>query len=809
MKSAMVQLPILTLEATVVFPHTAVPLTVERAEALLAVESAMTTDERRLFLVTTGRPAGAGSTPGAAQLATLGTEVTLRRLERPSSGRGPLRMVALGLQRARLERVVLEQPFPIAELVPCPAREDRQPDCELLAKVVHARLEELARLTPSLATPEVQQILAEARTPLQSAYAATALLTLEPARALRVLEADDAHAALERTLSLLQEELGALKLRRQLERRAEAELSREQREWLLRQQLRAIQGELGETEGDARELAQLKARLATAQLPAPVAREVERELARLERLPPLSPEQPILRARLELMLELPWAPPRPAELSLARARQVLDEDHHELEEVKTRVLEQLSVLKLNPSARAPVLCFVGPPGVGKTSLAQSIARALGRKLERLSLGGLHDEAELRGHRRTYVGAAPGRIIQAVRRAGARDLVLLLDELDKVGRDVRGDPAAALLEILDPAHNHTFRDNYLEVPFDLSQVFFLATANALEPIPRALLDRLEVIPLAGYSDEEKLAICRKYLLPRQLREAGLGAEQLRLSDEALRRLVRDYTREAGVRQLERRIARLARKAALRVASGQAPGISVEPETLPVLLGPARAGRETPRAELAPGVAAGLAWTEAGGELLYVEAAVLAEGRGLLLTGQLGEVMKESAHAALGFLWARARALGLDPGHLGRARLHVHIPAGAVPKDGPSAGVTIAAAIASAFTGVPTRADTAMTGEITLTGLVLPVGGVREKLLAARRLQLARVLIPKGNEAALREIPDEVRRALTVVTVTRVEEVLAEALVEPLPRPAQPGRRGLRPIQRGPLPGPLPAFGPAAE
>jgi ATP-dependent Lon protease len=509
-------------------------------------------------------------------------------------------------------------------------------------------------------------------------------------------------------------------------------------------------------------------------LPDEARKEAERELGRLEKLPPIAPDYQLIRTHLDLILELPWRKGTQQVIDLPLARKVLDEDHYDLEEIKGRILEQLAVLKLNPQAKAPILCFVGPPGVGKTSLGQSIARALGRKFEHMSLGGLHDEAELRGHRRTYIGAMPGRLIQAIRRAGVNNPVLMLDELDKLGQDFRGDPAAALLEILDPAQNFSFRDNYLDLPFDLSKVFFITTANTLDTIPQPLLDRMEVLRLAGYSEEEKLQIARRYLFPRQLAEAGLNAEQVVVPDDTMKRLIRRYTREAGVRQLERALGRLIRKVALRFAEGQTQAVTVQPEDLPDMLGPERFFLERIRQHLPPGVATGLAWTEAGGDVLYIEATLLPSGRGLTMTGQLGKVMQESATAAQSYIWSHADELGIDRNLFRRSGVHIHVPAGAVPKDGPSAGVAMASALASLYTHHPIRNDTAMTGEVTLTGLVLPVGGIKEKVLAAHRAGIRQVILPKENEKDLRDVPETVRRDLKFTFAERMEDVLAAAI-----------------------------------
>ena len=473
---------------------------------------------------------------------------------------------------------------------------------------------------------------------------------------------------------------------------------------------------------------------------------------------------------MELAIELPWSETTEDVLDLDRARSILDEDHFDLNEIKERIIEHLAVMKLNPQAKAPILCFVGPPGVGKTSLGQSIGRALGRKFERMSLGGLHDEAELRGHRRTYIGAMPGRILRAIRRAGVKNPLLMLDEIDKLGRDFRGDPAAALMEVLDPEQNVEFHDNYLDLPFDLSKVFFITTANTLDTIPKPLLDRMETLRLAGYSDEEKGEIARRYLIARQLREAGLTPEQLTIADDTLAYLIRRYTREAGLRELERALGRIARKVATQVARGDAKPLKVLPKDLVELLGPERFFAEQARKTLPPGVAVGLAWTESGGDVLYVEAALLPEGKDLTLTGQLGEVMQESAKAARSFVWSFSAELGIEEEVIRHSGVHIHVPAGAIPKDGPSAGITMAAAMASLYAGRPARSDTAMTGEITLSGLVLPVGGIKEKVLAAHRAGIRRVLLPRDNEKDLRELPDHVRRDVHFVLVESIQEAL---------------------------------------
>ncbi|MDP3596732.1 MAG: endopeptidase La, partial [Nitrospirota bacterium] len=543
------------------------------------------------------------------------------------------------------------------------------------------------------------------------------------------------------------------------------------------EQLKAIQQELGEGEGEESEITELKKKIEEADLPDAIQKEVARELAKLAKVPPSSPDHQVLRTYLELVLELPWKKSSEDRLELSKVRQVLEEDHYGIKEVKERIVEHLAVLKLNPTAKAPILCLVGPPGVGKTSLGQSIARSMGRTFERLSLGGVHDEAELRGHRRTYVGALPGRIIQSMRRAGVNNPVLMLDEVDKMGRDFRGDPAAALLEVLDPAQNHTFRDHYLDLPFDLSKVFFITTANTLDTISQPLLDRMEIIRLQGYSEREKAEIAIRYLWPRRLKEAGLDATQALLSDEVLNLVISRYTREAGVRQLEQMLGRLTRKVALTFAElpdGQErQPVTIKSEVLEDWLGSERFMPEEARKVLPPGVATGLAWTPSGGDVLYIETTLLPGSHELTITGQLGDVMQESARAARSYLWSHAESMGLDISRFKRNGLHIHVPSGAIPKDGPSAGITMATALASTYSGKAVRSDTAMTGEISLSGLVLPVGGIKEKVLAAHRAGIRRIILPKANEKDLKEVPQEVRNELTFILAERIEEVLPAA------------------------------------
>jgi ATP-dependent Lon protease len=622
---------------------------------------------------------------------------------------------------------------------------------------------------------EVQVAVLGSVDAIRLAYFLGSILNLGVEEEQKMLEANTADELLRLAHINVARELEILQLRTKIATEAQSEMDKAQRDYVLRQQMRAIQKELGEGEGgEAAEAELLRERLEKAELPEEVRTEAERELKRLERLPAAAPDYHVIRTYLEYVLELPWLKSSEDKLDLTEARKILDEDHYGLEDVKERILEFLAVIKLRPDTKSPIILFVGPPGVGKTSLGRSIARALGREFERMSLGGVRDEAELRGHRRTYIGAMPGRIIQSIRRAGVNNPVLMLDEIDKLGNDYRGDPAAALLEILDPQQNNSFRDHYLDLPFDLSKIFFIATANQLGPIPAPLRDRMETIHLAGYSDREKLEIARRYLVPRQTLENGLNSAQLKIEDEAIELIATRYTREAGVRQLERNLGSIARKSALKVAQGEAESVTVTAAAVRELLGPPRFYPELARKELPAGVATGMAWTEMGGEVLFIEATLLPGGRGLTITGQLGEVMQESARAAQSYLWSHATEFGIDPEIFKSYGVHLHVPAGAIPKDGPSAGVTITSALASLYTGRRVRPDTAMTGEITLSGLVFPIGGVKEKVLAAHRAGIRRILLPSRNEADVDDIPGDVRNDLEIVFVSRINEVLDAAL-----------------------------------
>ncbi len=763
-------LPVLPLRNLVLFPFLTMPLSAGRAASVAAIEAALLTEAKELLVVAQRDAANDAPTPD--DFYSFGAKAVIRRMARGPEG--SIQIIVQGTERVEILGFEQTEPYLKARARTMPLPEDQSPEVEAL----HRAVLELAAKAMTLAQPQVQldlgQLLPMGADPIFHAYLIASMLSLDVSKEQALLEAPTRTEALQLVHSYLATEVQVLEVRQQIASKTETEMSRQQREYLLRQQLAAIQQELGEQNPEQAEATMLRERLAAADLPDEVRREAERELGRLEKLPSAAPDFQVIRTYLELILELPWRKSTEDHLDLARARQVLDEDHFDLREVKERILEHLGVLKLNPTAKAPILCFVGPPGVGKTSLGQSIARALGRKFERLSLGGLHDEAELRGHRRTYIGSLPGRIIQAVRRAEVNNPVLMLDEVDKLGRDFRGDPAAALLEILDPEQNKAFRDNYLDLPFDLSRTFFIATANTLDTIPQPLLDRMELLRLSGYSEEEKIVIAHRYLIPRQVKEAGLSAEQFTLTDEALSRIITRYTREAGLRQLERAIGRLARKIALRFAEGQQEAVTIKPEDLGEMLGREKFFLEQARTQLPPGVATGLAWTEAGGDVLYIEAALLPEGKSLTITGQLGEVMQESARAAQSYIWSHADELNIDRSLFREAGVHIHVPAGAIPKDGPSAGVTMATALASLYTKTPVRNDTAMTGEVTLTGLVLPIGGVKEKVLAARRAGIRRVILPKANEGDLRDLPDNVRAEMEFFFAERVEDALAVAI-----------------------------------
>jgi ATP-dependent Lon protease len=762
-------LPLLPVRNTVVFPYVVTPLSVERAISINAVQAAAISEEKEIFIVSQKTNA---DIPTQDDLYTIGIKAIIKKLA--PSRQNAFALAVQGVERAVLLKVEQSEPHMTGRIRLYPVPQDSSTEIEALRRAILEQVSKAYQLIQNDTNIDFNQLFASAGNPLHLVYTIGSILNLSVEKEQAVLEAATVVDALRLIHSYVTHEIQVLELSSKIAKQAQTEMSKEQREYLLRQQMKAIQQELGEKDAQESEIELLQERFNKAELPEDVRKEAERELGRLRKLQPMAPEYHVIRTYLELVLELPWLKTANEEIEIARARQVLDEDHYDLSEIKERILEHLAVLKLNPNAKAPILCFAGPPGVGKTSLGQSIARSLGRPFERLSLGGMHDEAELRGHRRTYIGALPGSIIRTIRRAGVKNPVLMLDEIDKLGRDFRGDPAAALLEILDPEQNRTFRDNYLDLPFDLSKVFFITTANVLDTIPQPLLDRMEILRLSGYSEEEKAEIARRYLIPKQLKETGVTPEQLKIPDDTLHRLISRYTREAGVRELERMIGRLARKMALLIAEGKEQAAEVPADQLAEHLGPERFYLEHARKEMIPGVATGLAWTESGGDVLYIEATLLPEGKSLTITGQLGDVMQESARAAYSYLWSNAKTFGIDPGLFQKSGVHIHVPAGAIRKDGPSAGITITTALASLYSGLPVDAKTGMTGEVTLTGLVLPIGGLKEKILAARRAGLTRVILPKENEKDLRDLPDKVKQEMQFVPVEHVREVLAIAI-----------------------------------
>jgi ATP-dependent Lon protease len=771
-------LPVLPLKNTVVFPHVLVPLAVGRPRSLRLLEDL---------------PAGNRTLAVAAQydehveeanweqVRHVGTVVRIQHLLKMPDG--TMQLAVQGIERVRLVRQVADQPYLVAEMEPYPEEPwdgDPSLEREALVRSVATTFQQLVTIAPYLPG----ELLAAALSlddPLHLAYFAGNHVRLSVEHRQGILELPGAREKLERLLGLMGHEMEVLELGRKIQSQAEESIGRSQREYFLREQLKAIQRELGEMSDEQAEIAELRERIEKAGLSPEAMREAERELTRLERIPTASPESSVIRTYLELLVSLPWNVSTESDLDVNRAREILDGDHYDLDKVKKRIVEHLAVRRLKQDRgsderhREPILCFVGPPGVGKTSLGQSIARAMGRKFARASLGGVHDEAEIRGHRRTYIGAMPGRIINAIRRAESNDPVFMLDEVDKIGADWRGDPSSALLEVLDPEQNRDFRDNYLDVPFDLSRVMFITTANTLETVPPALRDRMEVLALSGYTEEEKVHIARRFLVPKQLHAHGLLPDEVAFDDTPIRLVIQHYTREAGVRNLEREIAAVLRRVAAMIAGGETTGsISVDAERVRDALGKRRFFDDTAERIDRPGVATGLTWTPTGGEILFVEAA-LVPGKGeLRLTGQLGEVMRESAAAALSYLKTRAADLGVDRSVFEENDIHVHVPAGAQPKEGPSAGVTVLTAMASILSGKLVRDDLAMTGEITLRGRVLPVGGLKEKVLAAHRAGIRRVLIPKRNEVDLDDVPADLRQELEVVLVESIDDVLREAL-----------------------------------
>ena len=775
------QLPILPLRDTVLFPNSFMPLAVARESSIRLIDRAVA--EGKLVGVFTQRDA-AVEEPRQEDLYAVGTVTHIHKMFKLADG--SLRLIVQGLARVQLDRIVETQPCILADVhLPKEVAKDKDRlEVDALQRNIKNNFQQVVSLSPLL-SDDLQSLAANTSEPGKLAdFIASSLATIPTETKQQVLETLDIRSRMDELNRILIKELEVLELGSKIQSQVQSEVGKNQREYLLREQLKAIQKELGEGDEQTREIEELREKIEAAGMPEPVQKEAFRELDRLSKMPAAAAEYTVSRTYLDWMVALPWDTRTEEVIDLKRTKEILDADHSDLEKAKDRILEYLAVRKLNPDVKGPILCFVGPPGVGKTSLAKSIATALERKFVRVSLGGMRDEAEIRGHRRTYIGALPGQVIQGLRRAESKNPVFILDEIDKLGMDFRGDPASALLEVLDPEQNNTFRDHYLDVPFDLSEVLFITTANVLDPIAPALRDRMEVLELPGYTEDEKLMIATEHLVGRQVPNHGLTADQLSFTEQALRAIIRGYTREAGVRNMEREIGAICRKVARKRAEGFDTSIEVTPDTVVEMLGaPKFLDEEVAERTKNPGVAVGLAWTPVGGDVLFVEATRMTGSGSLTLTGHLGEVMKESARAALSWFRAHASKYGVDPDFYKDAEIHLHVPSGAIPKDGPSAGVTIVTSLVSELTGRPVRGDVAMTGEITLSGHVLPVGGVKEKVLAARRLGIYEVILPRQNEKDVNEdLSPDLRGEITVHYVSMVDEVLELAL---LPAPgAQP-------------------------
>jgi ATP-dependent Lon protease len=753
---------------TVLFPEIVFPITLGRPSTIAAAQQAVR-EQRQIVIVLQRDPEK--DDPRPDDLYRVGTIANIvRYITSPEGGH---HLICQGVQRFRITDFVEGYPFLLARGLHLAEPTSTASEVEARFNVLQEQVREVLDLLPRV-PPELRQTVEATSAPGMLADLAITYLDATPAEKQDILETSDLVPRLDKVSKLLAHRLEVLRLSAEIGSKTKASLDTRQREVLLREQMAAIQRELGDEGSNKQDLADLEKAIAEAKMPPDVEAAAKKELRRLQRTPEAAAEYGMIRSYLDTLLELPWAPPAPKDIDIAEARRLLDADQYGLEKIKQRIIEYLAVRKLAPEGKAPILCFVGPPGVGKTSLGQSIARAMGRKFARVSLGGVHDEAEIRGHRRTYIGALPGNIIQAIRKAGARDCVMMLDEIDKMGTGVHGDPGAAMLEVLDPEQNSTFRDNYLDVPFDLSRIVFITTANMLETVPGPLRDRMEIIALSGYTAGEKLEIAKRYLVRRQLEANGLKPEQVEIEDAAIRRLIEGYTREAGVRSLEREIGRVFRHVAVEIAEGASDKKRIDVAALDKILGPVRFENEVAMRSTVPGVATGLAWTPVGGDILFIEATRTPGGGRLLLTGQLGEVMRESAQAALSVVKSQAAALKIDPGLFEKSDIHVHVPAGATPKDGPSAGVAMFMALTSLFTGRIIPSDTAMTGEISLRGLVLPVGGIKEKVVAAAAAGIKRVMLPARNKRDYDDIPEEVRKALEFVWLEKVDDAVAAGL-----------------------------------
>ncbi|MGN6663369.1 MAG: endopeptidase La [Solirubrobacterales bacterium] len=764
-------LPILPLRDTVTFPETLAPLAVVQERSVRLIDDVLGAN-RMLVMVTSRDPEK--EEPGPEDLYDVGVVGAVSRMVKIPDG--TLRILVQGMQRVKLGGFVAERPYMVARIGELPDVSEEGPELEALSRNVQRTFSEIVEQIPYL-PEELQMAVANIDDPSSLSHLIAGALRIGTEEKQKLLEEVDVGQRLRHLSRILARELEVVQLGTQIQSQVQSEIEQGQREFFLRQQLKTIQEELGEEDEQQAEVNELREKIEAAELPEHALKAADRELSRLERLPPAAAEHGVIRTYLEWLVELPWSRETEDDLDLGHAREVLDADHYDLEKIKDRILEYLAVRKLNPSSPGPILCFVGPPGVGKTSLGRSIAKALGREFERISVGGVRDEAEIRGHRRTYIGAMPGTIVRALRDAGSRNPVFMIDEIDKMGADFRGDPASAMLEVLDPSQNDGFRDHYLDLEFDLSDVVFIATANVLDTIPGPLLDRMETIELAGYTLEEKRHIARRYLVRRQIEANGLKPSQIEFADAALTAIVEEYTREAGVRNLERQIGTVCRKVAREVAEGKAKGkVRISGKKARELLGRRRVFAEQRRRTKDPGVATGLAWTPAGGDVLFIEATSMPGSGRLTITGQLGEVMKESAQAALSYVRGHCAAIApkLEDGWFADHDIHIHVPAGAVPKDGPSAGVAMTVALSSLVSGRPVRNDVAMTGEVTLTGQVLPIGGVKEKSLAAQRAGIKKVIVPARNEGDVSEIPEHELGKLEFVYVDEVSAALDAAL-----------------------------------
>jgi len=759
---------IVPVRNTVLLPGVVIPITIGRAKSIAAAQQAVR-EQRPIGILLQRDPEL--NEPGPDDLYRIGTMANIvRYVTGPDDSH---HLVCQGVQRIRILDYLPGTPFPVARVLHITEPTTNSPEIEARFLNLQRQAIEAAELLPQ-APPELIAVLQATTSPSTLADLATSYMDIKPQEKQEILETIDLALRMEKVSRHLAERIEVLRLSREIGQQTKASFDERQREAILREQMATIQRQLGEGDGKAQEVAELNEAIAKAKMPPEAENQARKEVRRYERMPEAAAEAGMVRSYLDWLIELPWSLPEEKPIDIAEARRILDQDHYGLEKIKSRIIEYLAVRKLAPEGKAPILCFVGPPGVGKTSLGQSIARAMARPFVRVSLGGVHDEAEIRGHRRTYIGALPGNIIQAIKKAGARNCIMMLDEIDKMGRGIQGDPSAAMLEVLDPEQNSTFRDNYLGVPFDLSRVVFLATANMLDTVPGPLLDRMEIISLAGYTEDEKLEIARRYLVRRQLEANGLKADQAEIDSEALRLIIRGYTREAGVRNLEREIGKAFRHVAVQIAEGSTRRIVVIAKDLTAILGPPRFENEIAMRTSVPGVATGLAWTPVGGDILFIEA-TRTPGRGtLILTGQLGEVMRESAQAALTLVKSRASQLGVDPLLFEKSDIHVHVPAGATPKDGPSAGVAMFTALTSLLTERTVRSDTAMTGEISLRGLVLPVGGIKEKVVAAAAAGITRVMLPARNKRDFDDIPSGAREKLEFIWLERVDEAIAQAL-----------------------------------